>query len=237
MSHFNRNFGTLTFSQTGLVIQPSFDAGGKVRDTAISGTEWKKDWALTESAFSRFLHWLDEGIDSNGEKYLEMRRRLVSYFDRKNCLSPDELADETLNRVARRLEEEGDIVSTAPARYCYTVAKFVFLEYLRRAEESSLDELPAYRHPYLNPAAISEMEESRAREESRLACLETCLQSLDPDTSELIFQYYLGEQRAKIENRRALAARLKLTTNALSIRACRIRTKLEACVSKCSAGK
>lgn len=208
-----------------------------MRDTAISGIEWKKDWALTESAFSRFLHWLDEGIDSSGEKYLEMRRRLVSYFDRKNCLSPDELADETLNRVARRLEEEGDIINTTPARYCYTVAKFVFLEYLRRAQESSLDELSAYRHPSLNPSAVAEMEESREREESRLDCLESCLRKLEPENSELIFQYYLGEQRAKIENRRALAARWKLTMNALSIRACRIRSRLEACVSKCSEGK
>lgn len=213
--------------------------GGKVRNGAISGTEWKKDWALTESAFSDFLDWLDEGIDSNGEKYLEMRRRLVSYFDRKNCLSPDDLADETLNRVARRLEEEGDIVNTTPARYCYIVAKFIFLEYLRRAEreEASLDELPVSRHPALNPSAMSEMEESEKREEMLRDCLDSCLRNLEPDNSELIFQYYLGEQRTKIDNRRALAARLKLTMNALTIRACRIRSRLEACVSKCSDGK
>jgi len=55
------------------------------------------------------LKWLDGGADSGGERYLEIRRRLVSYFDRRNCTSPDELADETLNRVARRLEEKGAI--------------------------------------------------------------------------------------------------------------------------------
>ncbi|MEW6211961.1 MAG: hypothetical protein AB1631_26635 [Acidobacteriota bacterium] len=209
-----------------------------MRDTAVSGTESKKDWALTESAFNRFLRWLDEGADSSGEKYLEMRRRLVSYFDRKNCPSPDELADETLNRVARRLEEEGDIVDTPPARYCYIVAKFVFLEYLRRTErESSLDQLPVSRHPSINPSAMSEREESQKREETLLDCLESCLRNLEPDNSELIFQYYTGEQRAKIDNRRALAARLNLTANALSIRACRIRSRLEACVSKCAEGK
>lgn len=32
----------------------------------------------------------------------------------------------------RRLQEEGSITDTAPARYCYIVAKFVFLEELRR---------------------------------------------------------------------------------------------------------
>ena len=84
----------------------------------------KKGWVPTRSALEHVLTWLDEGVDSGGEKYLEMRRRLVSYFDRKRCLSPDELADETLNRVARRLEEEGAITD-APARYCYIVAKYV----------------------------------------------------------------------------------------------------------------
>jgi len=46
----------------------------------------------------------------------------------------------------------------------------------------------------------------------------------------LILRYYQGEQRAKIENRRALAERLGLTINALRIRASRIRSRLEACV-------
>ena len=101
----------------------------------------QKDWSLSQSAFRRLLSWLDEGVESGGEKYLETRRRLVQYFDRKNCLSPNELADETLNRIARRLAEEGAITGTPPLRYCYIVAKFVFLEYYRRPAraEVSLD--------------------------------------------------------------------------------------------------
>ena len=39
----------------------------------------KKDWVLTQHTFRQFLSWLFEG-DSGGEKYLEMRRRLVAYF-------------------------------------------------------------------------------------------------------------------------------------------------------------
>jgi hypothetical protein len=38
----------------------------------------------------------------------------------------------------------------------------------------------------------------------------------------------------KIENRRSLAQTLGITVNALSIRACRIRDKLESCVKKCA---
>jgi hypothetical protein len=40
----------------------------------------------------------------------------------------------------------------------------------------------------------------------------------------------------KIALRRKLAARLGVTMNALSIRACRIRDRLEACVRACSGG-
>jgi len=91
-------------------------------------------WSLSESSFNSFLNWLDDGEASNGQRYLEMRDRLVWYFDRKNCLNADDLADETLNRVARRLEEEGAIKTDTPAKYCYTVARFVFLKHLRSCD-------------------------------------------------------------------------------------------------------
>ncbi|HEY3132264.1 MAG TPA: hypothetical protein VGL91_22605 [Acidobacteriota bacterium] len=205
-----------------------------MEDTSIQKAARKKDWALTQHAFRQFLSWLAEG-NSRGEKYLEMRRRLVSYFDRKNCLSPAELADETLNRIARRLDEEGAITDTTPPRYCYIVAKFVFLEYLRRGERSqvSLDKLSDSEHPGRGLAAVREPDDPNENREKRLQCLECCSQKLDPDNRELIFQYYRGERGAKIENRKALAAGLGLTMNALSIRACRIRDRLEACVNQC----
>ena len=208
---------------------------GKVKDSSIQKAKRKGDWALTPSAFQQLLCWLDEGTDSGGQKYLEMRRRLVSYFDRKNCIASGDLADETLNRVARRLEEEGSITDTTPAHYSYIVAKFVFLEYLRRAErdEASLDEMPASTHAAINPEAQSHQNVEAEIEERRLDCLEHCLQMLAPGSREIIIRYYRGEQRTKIENRRALAEALGVTVNALSVRACRIRDRLEDCVKKC----
>ena len=58
----------------------------------------REEHALTPLAFSRLLQWLDDGNDSHGEAYLEMRRRLVSYFDRRNRPAPDELADDYADR-------------------------------------------------------------------------------------------------------------------------------------------
>jgi DNA-directed RNA polymerase specialized sigma24 family protein len=199
----------------------------------------KKGWLPTAGAFHQFLTWLDEGSDSGGEKYLEMRRRLVAYFDRKRCLSPDELADETLNRVARRLEEQGAIIDVAPPRYCYIVAKFVFLEYLRRAEATQASLNGSKGPAQSTPPDLATLPHSSEYVEARqrlLECLDDCIRQLGADDRELILEYYRGEQRAKIEHRRQLAVRLEITANALSIRACRIRDRLEACVKACSAG-
>jgi DNA-directed RNA polymerase specialized sigma24 family protein len=188
--------------------------------------ESKKNWVPTRDAFSQFLNWLDEGVDSGGERYVEMRRRLAAYFDRRNCRSPDDLADETLNRVARRLEEEGTIADTLPARYCYIVAKFVFLESLRREKEErkKAAESPGVSTPR-DDGDMDEPDREKLRES-----LERCLERLPAPDRGLILEYYRGERRAKIERRRDLAARLGVTINALSIRACRIRDKLESCV-------
>ncbi len=103
-------------------------------DPAAVKPTLKKDWAPTPETFRQLLVWLDKGADSDGESYLEMRRRLVGYFARKGCRLPDDLADDVLNRVARRLQEEGTISEGPPERYCYIVAKFVFLESLRNPD-------------------------------------------------------------------------------------------------------
>lgn len=184
---------------------------------------------LREQTFRRLLAWLDQGVNTNGQSYLAIRERLLGYFDRKNCLNAGELADETLNRVARRLDEEGGNIETEiPAKYCYIVARFVFMEYLRANEK----ELAALADIGRQANAVSP--EDRSRQEKMLECLDRCAAKLAVSQRELVFGYYAGEQRVKIENRRSLAQTLGITVNALSIRACRIRDKLESCVKECA---
>ena len=199
-------------------------------ELSMQKVELKKDWKLTQHAFDQLLNWLDEGSNSNGQKYLEMRDRLVVYFDRKNCRAPDDLSDETLNRVGRRLEEEGITTSESPARYCYIVARFVFMESLRDAQKDNTLRQEIRPLPSDNGFAFSEAAE---KQERMLNCLEQCTAKLDSSQREIILQYYSGKERLKIERRRALAKSLGITLNALSIRAYRIRDKLEACVKLC----
>ncbi len=163
-----------------------------------------------------------------------MRERLVAYFDRKNCIASDDLADETLERVARRLEEEDVIESESPARYCYITARFVFMEHLREAKRNNQAVVEMQQiHDYENVL----LDEAAAEKEARHRCLDTCLEQLESMPRQIITRYYVGQERTKIDNRRALAESLGITINALSIRACRIREKLEKCARECLDGR
>lgn len=193
----------------------------------------KSESSLTSEAFKGLLDWLDEGTSSDGRMYLEMRRRLVAYFDRKSCPTPDELADETLNRVARRLEEEGALEGDTPARYCYIVARFVFMEHLRERQKDDALSNDLRQRSRAEVHTTPEFDDGQKLREQRLRCLEQCLSKLKDASREIIARYYAGKARVKIDNRRALAEELGITMNALSIRACRIRDKLEACVRGC----
>jgi DNA-directed RNA polymerase specialized sigma24 family protein len=187
---------------------------------------------LTQFAFQRLLAWLDDGVDSSGETYIEMRRRLVAYFDRRNRPFADDLADETFNRISKTLEQSGSIAVRPPARYCYVVARFVLLEDIRRTRrfiqvEEVHDPLP------LGPRPFDDSGEREALKEQRLECLDRCLSKLKPEQRELAIEYYRDAKRERIERRRALAERLHITMNALGVRACRIRNALETCVDAC----
>jgi RNA polymerase sigma factor (sigma-70 family) len=180
------------------------------------------------------LAWLDDGAESYGERYLEMHRRLVAYFDRRNRPAADELADETLNRVARTLDQSGVIATRPPARYCYVVARFVLLEDLRRERRHvELDETK----PILDVRAGRGEVTARAPHEERLDCLDRCLEQLRPEQRTLIVDYYRDSRRQKIERRRELADRLGISMNALAIRACRIRDALLTCLQGCRNGQ
>jgi len=185
---------------------------------------------MSQAAFKRLLAWLDDGVDSRGERYVEIRRRLVAYFERRNRPAANELADETLNRIGRTLEQSRTISISPPARYCYLVAKFVMLEDIRRERRLvSLDEshTAAARSAIVNRDAA---DDEFVMHEERLASLDRCLQMLKPDQRELIVEYYRDAGREKIERRRNLANRLGISMNALGIRAYRIRDTLMSCV-------
>ena len=221
---------SLAPNKTSEIIGQTWHAAQEpVEEPSLQPSSRRKEWTLNASAFRRLLNWLDE-TETSGHSYLELRRRLVAYFDRKDCPAADDLADETLNRVARRLEEEGSIEAETPAKYCYIVARFVFMESLRDRRRHAPIEEGAVQGTSGKPL---EEEDERMVREKRLLCLDRCSQKLSADNRELILRYYIGSQLVKIKNRRAMANQLGISVNALTIRACRIREKLAACVREC----
>src|ERR1700739_3445532 len=142
-----------------------------------------------------------------------MRRRLVAYFDRKNSPSADELADETLARVAQKLEEKGQITDLSPAHYCYITAKFVFLESIRAAKHSQtgLEEITVDAQLRLEATSSALQKLPPEDQERRFTCLDLCLKKLSATDSELILEYHQGEQQEKIQRRRQLSEKMGLT--------------------------
>jgi DNA-directed RNA polymerase specialized sigma24 family protein len=176
-----------------------------------------KDWVLTKESFDALLAWLDPERDEAGRKYEGIRLRLIKIFVCRGCREAEDLADETINRVSRKLKEIESTYSGEPARYFYGVANKVHLEYLRR---KPVPVLPP-------PMPVSD------DVEREYACLERCIQNLTPNNRMLVLQYYQEEKKAKIDHRKKLSDQLGIALNALRIRACRIRASLLECVENC----
>lgn len=172
---------------------------------------------LTQEAFDHLLAFLDLDRDRAGTRYEEIRSQLIKIFVCRGCAVPEELADETINRAARKLQEISSTYTGDPALYFYGVAQLVHLEHVRRK--------PAP----LPPPPPSATEEAELKYE----CLEKCMESLSEISRELILAYYGEDKQAKIERRKELAERLGIGANALWIRAHRIRESLRECVNRC----
>ena len=190
-----------------------------------AGPSVKKGWVLTPEAFAKLLERLSPDPEVAGALYEATRQNLIGLFRWRGLEFPEELADETLNRVARKLDEGAEIENFQS--YVTGVARFILLEALKERERirSALDSTP-------QPTATEPFDEGGGGDVRR-ACLEKCLASLPPDARALVLEYYDDEERTRIEQRKALAARLGLEINALRNRALRIRTKLEDCVVRC----
>lgn len=180
---------------------------------------------LTADAFSRLLDYLDDDREQAGERYEELRRTLIRFFEWRGASFSEEHADETLNRLARKIEEGVSIQNVGS--YCHEIARLVFLEALRGSDykRTSLDDLD------VEPA--SEMLDEGAKKELRLACLDECLSALPVEARDLIVEYYRDASRDRINRRKEIAERLGLNREALANRAQRLRTKLEQCVRGC----
>jgi DNA-directed RNA polymerase specialized sigma24 family protein len=181
--------------------------------------------SLRPEHFEALLQRLGPDREFAGTRYEQLRRRLVTVFEYRRCSHPEELADQTLDRTARRLQEMGsDFVGSDPARFVFGVAWNVARESFRR---TSTFPLPDKWEP-VSPVA-SEAEDERER-----ACLDRCLEDLEAPDRDLILGYHQGEKSARIRRRSELAHELGMSPNALRLKIHRITGCLRECVVGCT---
>lgn len=178
----------------------------------------KVDLNLTQEQFNELLAWLDPDPGRAGERYEAIRRRLITIFLNRGCDEAEDLADETINRVAKKAAVLKETYVGEPAPYFYGVAKKLFMEHLRRCS----------RRPQAPPP-----EPSRSEIEPHLKCLDECLAKLRPESRQLILRYYEERKQAKITAHKEMGETLGLSAGALRARVHRIRAKLEKCVLEC----
>lgn len=193
--------------------------------SSIKATRAKRRQELTPEAFDHLLNWLDRDRDRAGCRYEQMRLHLIKIFECRGCAAAEDLADETINRVAGKVAQIAASYVGDPALYFYGVAEKIYLENMRRT--------PVFLVPL--PAEVAEKEALLDEPDQRYACLERCMERLPDHHRELILAYY-GQHKdpqSKISNRKKLSEQMGIGTNALWIRVHRIREGLKKCVAGC----
>lgn len=73
--------------------------------------------SLTTAALGRLLNRLHADTDRAAEEYERLRRSLIKFFDWRGAWPADECADEALDRLALKLEQETAVEDVQ--RYAY----------------------------------------------------------------------------------------------------------------------
>jgi DNA-directed RNA polymerase specialized sigma24 family protein len=183
--------------------------------------------SLNPDQFEVLLRQLGPDRDLAGARYEQLRRRLVTILTYRGCTHPEEVADETMDRVARRLAEDpagaeiGD-----PTPFVFGVAWNVAREWIRRQRTVPLPD-------GWDAADPSESEMPGLESDVGQGCLERCLRCLPPQDKDIVLTYYQEEGLAKIRHRAMVARQLKISSNALRLKIHRITLRLRECVFHC----
>src|SRR5256714_13902319 len=172
---------------------------------------------LGQQDFDRLLNWLDADRERAGLLYERIRWRLVTILASRGCTLAEELADETIDRVARRVPDIEQTYVGDKAIYFLGVMNNVHHEYLRRPPP---------------PRLVPVEDGIQAREEIHL-CLDNCLSQPAPYSRQLIERYYAADKKAKIDLRKVIAREMGIKASTLRLRALRIREKLQSCIEQC----
>lgn len=184
-----------------------------------------KDKGSTEESLKQLLDWLSTDSAVAGAKYEEIRHSLIKIFIWNKCSDAESLADETFDRVAKKMPGLAQTYVGDPALYFYGVARNLLKEDIRKSN--------LYVPAEEDLAATPEVVDDSPRPEQVYDCLERCLKKLSAEDRRLVLNYYRRERQDKIDFRKKLADELGITLNALRVKLFRIRATLEQCIEDC----
>ena len=208
---------------------PSDPASIEPRKTSGASTarakERKTKWTLNEDALNKLLSCFSPDRDEAAVQYDLAYRKVVRYFEWRSIEAAESCADETMDRVARRIVE-GQQIDKLMA-YIFAVAHHVLQEVNKHYDRGTvpLEDAP--------PSYLEQKAPEPVDPDVRQICFDRCLEELGLESRDLILGYYEGEGREKIDNRNKLAQKLKIPLNALRIRVHRIKRTLEDCIAEC----
>lgn len=185
--------------------------------------------ALTPDNFKRLLDWLHPDPDEAVREYERIRALLIRKFKAQDCgAAAEQLADKTIDRVAKKLTPEviENWVGKKEKKFL-KFAYYILLEHKKGLEVEWPEDMDV-------PNPVDDDDENEDSEATR-KCLDKCLETLTPDTRNLIIRYYQGSKATKIKQREELARELGLTLPALRVKALRIRKWLKRCIQDCLA--
>lgn len=199
----------------------------------------KESPQLREREFELLLAWLDPGTEHGAHAYLNLHKRLTAIFINKGCGVPEELADETFNRVARQLAEGKEISTDNRFAYLYGIAKNISYEHWRKWENRKRENLGQEGDADIikSPTGSDPRREIEETEEKKrhLHCLSECMDRLMPEARLLMLEYYSEEKIEKIDTRDRMASRLGVTSGVLRNRIFKLRNVIRPCVTRCVA--
>ena len=131
---------------------------------------------LTQESFDLLLSWLHPDPDEAGKIYVKIRTGLIKNFTRQRCPVPDELADNTVDRVAKLLPKLIGTYTGEQERYFHRVAYYVLREYWSRTVETVEleDDMPV----------VESDKDYKTEAESQ--CLDKCMARLPVSKREFI---------------------------------------------------
>jgi DNA-directed RNA polymerase specialized sigma24 family protein len=191
--------------------------------------------ALSGDGLSALLRFLNEDADRGAAEYERIRQRLIKLFRWRGCRAAEEYADVTVDRVGRLLADGRVTTTTTPYALFHGVALNLLREHWRRVERER-QALASVAHDTRPAASADELlthSEAERADEERRRCLRRCLMRLAPHSRRLITRYYAGGSVLDKNHRKAAAAELQITVNALRVRAHRVRSEVGECIERC----